>query len=69
MLRELAATPAEIAAIINVLGPRGRDGGLREGQKLRLLFSPTDGGQRQKREEKRALHRRAGMAIVSMYAK
>ena len=44
ILRDLAATPSEIAAITAVLGPRGRDGGLREGQKLRLLFAAADGG-------------------------
>jgi len=48
ILRDLAATPDEIRAITNVLGPRGRDGGLREGQKLRVLFAAADGGQRQR---------------------
>ncbi|MCL6581995.1 MAG: PD-(D/E)XK nuclease family protein, partial [Firmicutes bacterium] len=35
ILRDLGASTADIEAIVNVLGPRGRDGGLREGQKLR----------------------------------
>jgi murein DD-endopeptidase MepM/ murein hydrolase activator NlpD len=48
ILRDLAATPDEIKAITGVLGPKGRDGGLREGQKLRLLFTAADGGQRQR---------------------
>jgi murein DD-endopeptidase MepM/ murein hydrolase activator NlpD len=48
ILRDLQATPDEIKAMTAVLGPRGRDGGLREGQKLRLLFSSADGGQRQR---------------------
>jgi murein DD-endopeptidase MepM/ murein hydrolase activator NlpD len=48
ILRDLSATPDEIRAITNVLGPKGRDGGLREGQKLRLLFATADGGQRQR---------------------
>ena len=48
ILRDLAATPDEIKAITSVLGPRGRDGGLREGQKFRLLFTAADGGQRQR---------------------
>ena len=48
ILRDLAATPSEIGQITTVLGPRGRDGGLREGQKLRLLFAAADGGQRQR---------------------
>jgi murein DD-endopeptidase MepM/ murein hydrolase activator NlpD len=37
ILRELGATPDEIKGIIAVLGPRAREGGLREGQKLRVL--------------------------------
>jgi murein DD-endopeptidase MepM/ murein hydrolase activator NlpD len=48
ILRDLAATPDEIKAIIAVLGARGRDGGLREGQKVRLLFAAADNGQRQR---------------------
>jgi murein DD-endopeptidase MepM/ murein hydrolase activator NlpD len=46
ILRELGATPEEIKAIAGVLGARGRDGGLKEGQKLRVLLSPTGGGKR-----------------------
>jgi murein DD-endopeptidase MepM/ murein hydrolase activator NlpD len=45
-LRELGATPEEIAAIAGVLGPRGRDNGLKEGQKVRILLSQSDNGQR-----------------------
>ena len=30
----------------DVLGPRGRDGGVKEGQKLRILMAPVPGGQR-----------------------
>ena len=48
ILRDLSATPDEIKAITSVLGAKGRDGGLREGQKLRLLFAAADGGQRQR---------------------
>jgi murein DD-endopeptidase MepM/ murein hydrolase activator NlpD len=48
ILRDLGATPEEIRAITGVLGARGRDGGLREGQKLRLLFAAVEGGQRQR---------------------
>jgi len=43
MLRDQGATPASIAAIINVLGPRGRDGGIKEGEKLRVLMAPVPG--------------------------
>ena len=37
MLRELGATPDEIRALNAVLGPSAREGGLKEGQKLRVL--------------------------------
>ena len=46
ILRDLGATPDEIGAIAQVLGPRGRDGGIKEGQKLRVLLTPMPGGQR-----------------------
>ena len=40
VLRELGATPEEIGAITGLLGSYGRDGGIKEGQKLRILLSP-----------------------------
>lgn len=43
-LREFGASPEETKALAYALGPRGRDGGLKEGQKLRILLSPV--GQR-----------------------
>jgi murein DD-endopeptidase MepM/ murein hydrolase activator NlpD len=43
ILRDVGASPEDIRALTAVLGARGRDGGLREGQKLRILFAP-DGG-------------------------
>ncbi len=46
ILRDLGATPDEIGAIARVLGSRGRDGGIKEGQKLRVLLAPVPGGQR-----------------------
>ena len=46
ILRDLGATPDDIGAITKVLGPRGRDGGIKEGQKLRVLMAPVAGGQR-----------------------
>ncbi len=46
ILREAGATPDEIKAIAGQLGAKGRDGGLKEGQKIRLLLSPIPGGQR-----------------------
>src|SRR5215467_6823850 len=41
VLRDLGATPEEVRAIAALLGTRGRDGGMKEGQKLRVLLSPT----------------------------
>jgi len=46
VLRDLGATSEEIKAIIAILGPRGRDGALKEGQKLRVLMSPMGLAQR-----------------------
>ncbi len=46
ILRDLGATPDDIAAITKVLGPRGGNGGIKEGQKLRVLLSPVPGSQR-----------------------
>ncbi len=46
ILRDLAATPDEIKAIAAALGAKGRDGALKDGQKLRILLSPIPGGQR-----------------------
>jgi murein DD-endopeptidase MepM/ murein hydrolase activator NlpD len=42
ILKDLGATPEEISAIATALGPRGRNKGLKEGQKLRILLSTTD---------------------------
>jgi murein DD-endopeptidase MepM/ murein hydrolase activator NlpD len=42
ILRDLGATSEEIRAIIGLLGPRGREGGIKEGQKLRILLAPAD---------------------------
>jgi len=42
ILRDLGATSDEIRAINGLLGPRGRDGGVKEGQKLRILLAPAD---------------------------
>lgn len=47
VLRELQATPDEIKAIQSVLGARGRDNGLKEGQRLKILLSQIVGGNRQ----------------------
>jgi murein DD-endopeptidase MepM/ murein hydrolase activator NlpD len=41
ILRDQGATPEEARAIAATLGARGRDGGLKEGQKLRILMAPA----------------------------
>jgi murein DD-endopeptidase MepM/ murein hydrolase activator NlpD len=41
VLRDLGASPDEIKQVTGVLGARGRDGGVKEGQKLRVLLAPT----------------------------
>lgn len=41
ILREHGASPDDARAMAAVLGPRGREGGLREGQKLRILMLPS----------------------------
>jgi pimeloyl-ACP methyl ester carboxylesterase len=43
ILRDLGASAEDISALTTVLGARGRDGGLREGEKLRILFAPDAG--------------------------
>ena len=43
ILKEIGATPDEIAAIAAALGARGRVNGLKEGQKLRILVASDDG--------------------------
>ena len=46
ILRDLGAIPADISAVARVLGPRSFEGGIKEGQKLRVLMAPVLGGQR-----------------------
>jgi len=46
LLRDAGATADEIKGIVNALGPRGRDGSLKEGQKLRILLAAAGVGQR-----------------------
>jgi murein DD-endopeptidase MepM/ murein hydrolase activator NlpD len=41
IMRDQGATPEEAKAIASTLGARGRDGGLKEGQKLRILMAPA----------------------------
>jgi murein DD-endopeptidase MepM/ murein hydrolase activator NlpD len=46
LLRELGALPEEIAAITQGLGRYGKDDGIKEGQKLRVLLSPMSDSKR-----------------------
>ncbi|WP_159006153.1 M23 family metallopeptidase [Bradyrhizobium sp. S69] len=46
ILRDQAATPDETKSIATTLGARGRDGGLKEGEKVRVLMAPAGPGQR-----------------------
>jgi murein DD-endopeptidase MepM/ murein hydrolase activator NlpD len=46
ILRDQGATPEDARQIAVTLGARGRDGGLKEGQKLRILMAPSGLGQR-----------------------
>jgi murein DD-endopeptidase MepM/ murein hydrolase activator NlpD len=41
VLKDMGATPDECKAIAATLGPRGRDNGLKEGEKLRILMAPS----------------------------
>jgi len=43
ILKEAGASPEDIKAIASVLGPRGRDNGLKEGQKLRVMMATVPG--------------------------
>jgi murein DD-endopeptidase MepM/ murein hydrolase activator NlpD len=47
ILRELGATPDEIKGVLAVLGARAREGGVKEGQKLRVLTAATGLGHMQ----------------------
>ena len=41
ILRELGATPDEIKSIIGVIGPAALPGGIKDGEKLRVLMAPA----------------------------
>jgi murein DD-endopeptidase MepM/ murein hydrolase activator NlpD len=45
ILRDQGATPDDARAIAAMLGVHGRDGGLKEGEKLRILMEPAGPGQ------------------------
>jgi murein DD-endopeptidase MepM/ murein hydrolase activator NlpD len=45
ILRDIGTEPNAQAAIVSAFGPRGKDGGLKEGQRVRLLVQPGEAGQ------------------------
>jgi murein DD-endopeptidase MepM/ murein hydrolase activator NlpD len=45
ILREVSAVPADIKGLLASFGARGRDNGLKEGQRVRVLLAPGPGGQ------------------------
>jgi murein DD-endopeptidase MepM/ murein hydrolase activator NlpD len=47
ILRDLGTAPEDIKQIAASLGMRGRDNGLKEGEKLRILMAPAGPGQKQ----------------------
>jgi murein DD-endopeptidase MepM/ murein hydrolase activator NlpD len=46
VLRDLGTRPEDIRDLTAALGARGRDGGVKEGQKLRILLDPTNDAKR-----------------------
>jgi murein DD-endopeptidase MepM/ murein hydrolase activator NlpD len=55
VLRDQGATPEEAKSIATTLGARGRDGGLKEGQKLRILMAPGGPGPNQRLQPYRVI--------------
>jgi murein DD-endopeptidase MepM/ murein hydrolase activator NlpD len=55
ILRDQGATPEEAKSIASTLGARGRDGGLKEGQKLRILMAPAGPGAGQRLQPYRVI--------------
>jgi murein DD-endopeptidase MepM/ murein hydrolase activator NlpD len=55
ILRDQGATPEEAKSIAVTLGVRGRDGGLKEGQKLRILMAPAGPGPGQRLQPYRVI--------------
>jgi len=47
ILRDIGTEQKALAAILSAFGPRGKDGGLKESQRVRLLVQPAPGGQMQ----------------------
>jgi murein DD-endopeptidase MepM/ murein hydrolase activator NlpD len=55
ILRDQGATAEEAKSIAATLGARGRDGGLKEGQKLRILMAPAGPGLNQRLQPYRVI--------------
>jgi murein DD-endopeptidase MepM/ murein hydrolase activator NlpD len=55
ILRDQGATPDEAKAISTTLGPRGRDGALKEGEKVRILMQPSGSGEAQRLQPYRVI--------------
>jgi murein DD-endopeptidase MepM/ murein hydrolase activator NlpD len=55
ILRDQGATPDEAKAISMTLGPRGRDGALRDGEKVRILMQPSGSGAAQRLQPYRVI--------------
>jgi murein DD-endopeptidase MepM/ murein hydrolase activator NlpD len=55
ILRDQGATPEEAKAIASTLGVHGRDGGLKEGEKLRILMAPAGQGPGQRLQPYRVI--------------
>jgi murein DD-endopeptidase MepM/ murein hydrolase activator NlpD len=55
ILRDQGATAEEAKSIATTLGARGRDGGLKEGQKLRILMAPAGPGLNQRLQPYRVI--------------
>jgi murein DD-endopeptidase MepM/ murein hydrolase activator NlpD len=55
ILRDQGATPEEAKAIATTLGARGRDGGLKDGEKLRILMAPAGPGPGQRLQPYRVI--------------
>ena len=55
ILRDQGATPEEAKSIAATLGVHGRDGGLKEGEKVRILMAPTGPGAGQRLQPYRVI--------------
>ncbi|HVY00897.1 MAG TPA: M23 family metallopeptidase [Pseudorhodoplanes sp.] len=66
ILRDLGATPEEAKAIAATLGLRGRDGALKEGNKVRVLLSAMPGSPRQQAVRVIVANESAVEAVVAL---